>query len=85
MIENPIFGGEQIQFQFDFDGFACKNRKTMGRKEPGPHNLGKKWPGEAHKQPQLATQYYLRAIDIAPFWNRSRGIRLGEKIYENKH
>ena len=30
MIENPIFGGEQIQFQFDFDGFACKNRKTMG-------------------------------------------------------
>ena len=31
MIENPIFGWEQIQFQFDFDGFACKNGKTMGR------------------------------------------------------
>ena len=30
MIENPIFGWEQIQFQFDFDGFACKNGKTMG-------------------------------------------------------
>ena len=29
MVENPIFGGEQIQFQFDFDGFACKNRTTM--------------------------------------------------------
>ena len=35
----------------------------MGRKEPGPYNPGKTWPGEAHKQPQLATQYYLRAID----------------------
>ena len=35
----------------------------MGRKEPGPYNPGKKWPGEAHKQPQLATQYYLRARD----------------------
>ena len=33
----------------------------MGRKEPGPYNPGKTWPGEAHKQPQLATQYYLRA------------------------
>ena len=50
----------------------------MGRKEPGPYNPGKKWPGEAHKQPQLATQYYLRAIDE----ECSRGIRLGEKIYE---
>ena len=38
-----------------------KTRKTMGRKEPGPYNPGKTWPGEAHKQPQLATQYYLRA------------------------
>ena len=35
----------------------------MGRKEPGPYNPGKTWPGEAHKQPQLATQYYRRAID----------------------
>ena len=33
----------------------------MGRKEPGPYNRGKTWPGEAHKQPQLASQYYLRA------------------------
>ena len=33
----------------------------MGRKEPGPYNPWKTWPGEAHKQPQLATQYYLRA------------------------
>ena len=40
-----------------------KTRKTVGRKEPGPYNPGKKWPGEAHKQPQLATQYYLRARD----------------------
>ena len=30
MIENPIFGGEQIQIQFDFDEFECKNGKTMG-------------------------------------------------------
>ena len=30
MIENPIFGGEQIQFQFDFDDIACKNGTTMG-------------------------------------------------------
>ena len=35
----------------------------MGRKEPGPYNPGKTWPGEAHKQPQLATQYYPRAKD----------------------
>ena len=35
----------------------------MGRKEAGPYNPGKKLPGEAHKQPQLATQYYLRAKD----------------------
>ena len=35
----------------------------MGRKEPGPYNPGKTWPGEAHKQPQLATQYYTRAKD----------------------
>lgn len=34
MIENPIFGGEQIQFQFDFDGLACKNRITMGLENP---------------------------------------------------
>ena len=40
-----------------------KTRKTMGRKEPGPYNPGKTWPGEAHKQPQLATQYYPCAID----------------------
>ena len=39
-----------------------KTRKTVGRKEPGPDNHGKKWPGEAHKQPQLATQYF-RAKD----------------------
>ena len=35
----------------------------MGRKEPGPYSPGKTLPGEAHKQPQLATQYYLRAKD----------------------
>ena len=35
----------------------------MGRKEPGPYNPGKTWPGEAHKQPLLATQYYTRAKD----------------------
>ena len=40
-----------------------KTRKTMGRKEPGPYNPGKTWPGEAHKQSRRATQYYLRAID----------------------
>ena len=40
-----------------------KTRKTMRRKEPGPYSPGKTWPGEAHKQPQLATQYYLRARD----------------------
>ena len=34
MIENPIFGGEQIQIQFDFDGFACKNGTTMGLENP---------------------------------------------------
>ena len=34
MIENPIFGGEQIQFQFDFDDFACKNGTTMGLENP---------------------------------------------------
>ena len=34
MIENPIFGGEQIQFQFDFDDFACKNGTTMGLEIP---------------------------------------------------
>ena len=34
MIENPIFGGERIQFQFDFDGFACKNMTTMGLENP---------------------------------------------------
>ena len=30
MIEKPIFGGEQIQFEFDFDVFECKNGTTMG-------------------------------------------------------
>ena len=35
----------------------------MGRKEPGPYNPGKTWRGEAQKGPQLATQYYLRALD----------------------
>ena len=34
MIENPIFGGEQIQFQFDFDGFALKNRTAMWLENP---------------------------------------------------
>ena len=34
MIENPIFGMEQIQIQFDFDGFACKNGTTMGLENP---------------------------------------------------
>ena len=38
-----------------------KTKKIMGRKESGPYNPGKKWPGEAQKQPQLATQCYLRA------------------------
>ena len=32
-----------------------KTWKTMGRKEPGPHNPVKTWPGEAHEQPQLDT------------------------------
>ena len=31
----------------------------MGGKEPGP--TPENWPGEAHKQPQLAIQYYFRA------------------------
>ena len=34
MIENPIFGGEQIQFEFDFDVFECKNGTTMGLENP---------------------------------------------------
>ena len=31
----------------------------------------------------LAEIYTMHSF--APFWNRSRGIRLGEEIYENKH
>ena len=54
-----------------------KTRKTVGRKEPGPDHHGKKLPGEAHEQPQLLCTVF--GI------HRSRGIRLGEEIYENKH
>ena len=63
MIENPIFGGEQIQFQFDFDGFACKNRTTMGLENPEKRSqnrlFGKKQdPGpksHADSQSHIAT------------------------------
>ena len=34
MIEKSIFGGEQIQFEFDFDVFECKNGTTMGLENP---------------------------------------------------
>ena len=37
-----------------------KNQENHGEKRTWS-NSGEKWPGEAHQQPQLATQYYLRA------------------------
>ena len=63
MIENPIFGGEQIQFQFDFDDFACKNGTTMGLENPEKRSqnrlFGKKQdPGpksHADSQSHIAT------------------------------
>ena len=46
-----------------------KTGKTMGRKEPGPYNPGKTWPGEAHKQPQLATQFSNLNFFVKNCWN----------------
>ena len=37
-----------------------KKQEDHGQKRTWS-NSGEKWPGEAHKQPPLATQYYLRA------------------------
>ena len=48
----------------------------MGRKEPGPYNPGKTWPGEAHKQPQLATQYYPCAVD-------EESLRIRNKVHRS--
>ena len=48
----------------------------MGREEPGPHNRGKTWPEEAHKQPQLATQYYPCAVD-------EESLRIRNKVHRS--
>ena len=61
MIENPIFGGEQIQIQFDFYVFECKNGKTIGLENPEkrPQNrlFGKKQDPEpkTHADSQIHT------------------------------
>ena len=53
-----------------------KNQENHGEKRTWS-NSGEKWPGEAHKQQQLATQYYLRARSLRGVYEwQLRGILL---------
>ena len=69
-VSKPNFASKYALESFRRDlqnAFLCtvlesnpKKQENHGQKRTWT-NSGEKWPGEAHKQPPLATQYYLRA------------------------